>query len=75
MRAPQFPSFFKTQKTKEFSYHSRYWNKQKENLKKGKISEIMFNQNKRNHQIEKGRNKRIIFLIIVLSLLVYYLLT
>lgn len=73
---PKLPSFFKTQKTKEFNFQPRYWNKEKERreeVKKGQIRDVKFRSNNRNYQIEKARNKRIIFLIILLSLLVYYL--
>lgn len=75
---PKLPSFFKTQKTKEFTYRPRYWDKQKERrerVKEGKIEGLKFRSNTRNQKIEKARNKRIFLLIILLSLLVYYLVT
>ena len=67
MKAPNFPSFFKKTQANKFDYKARYYTK-KENRKL-----INFN---RSHDLKtsKGRNKRIIFIIIVLSLFTYYFL-
>ena len=73
MQAPKIPSFFKTPIAKSFSFKPRYYNKQKERieqLQKGSKVKIKFNR-KHTHYKEKGRIIRIIFLIIILSLLAY----
>ena len=68
MKTPNFPSFFKKTQANKFDYKARYFTKKKENRKR-----INFN---RSHDLKtsKGRNKRIIFIIIVLSLFTYYFL-
>ena len=68
MKAPNLPSFFKKIQTTKFNFQPRYYN-EKENKKKT----LRF---KRIHDSKsiKGRNKRIIFIIILLSLLAYYFL-
>ena len=68
MKAPNLPSFFKKIQTAKFNFQPRYYN-EKENKKKT----LRF---KRIHDSKsiKGRNKRIIFIIILLSLLAYYFL-
>lgn len=69
MKAPKIPSFFKGTENKQFSFSTRYYNKTKEE-KEGKKLKIKFNRNYTKKQ-EKGRSIRIIFLIIILSLLSY----
>ena len=68
MKAPNLPSFFKKIQVTKFNFQPRYYN-EKENKKKT----LRF---KRIHDSKsiKGRNKRIIFIIILLSLLAYYFL-
>ena len=73
MQAPRIPSFFKTLENKSFSFEPRYYDENKERrekLKKGVKTNIKFNKSKRKNN-SKGRNLRIIFLIIILSLLSY----
>ena len=68
MKAPNLPSFFKKIQAAKFNFQPRFYN-EKENKKKT----LRF---KRIHDSKsiKGRNKRIIFIIILLSLLAYYFL-
>jgi hypothetical protein len=75
MKAPDLPSFFKNQGFKEFTFKPRYYNpnSRKNNNTGKKKKTIKFNKISNNDLI-KGRNKRIIFIIIVLSLLTYYFL-
>ena len=75
MKAPNLPSFFKNQALKEFTFKPRYYNpySRTNNNKKKKKKSIKFNKIS-NNELTKGRNKRIIFIIIVLSLLTYYFL-
>jgi|TARA_B110000881_G_scaffold184544_1_gene172323 hypothetical protein len=75
MKAPKLPSFYKNQGLQGFKFTPRYYkpNARKnknlgENHKKIKFKKIS------NNELIKGRNKRIIFIIIVLSLLTYYFL-
>ena len=73
MRAPKIPSFFKSSKARTFSFQPRYYDELKERHTKlnhqGK-RDVKF---KKIHakQEEKGRNIRIVLLIIILSLLAY----
>ena len=73
MKAPKIPYFFKSSEIKKFTFKPRYYDEIKERYKQlneNKKSNIKFKRiySKRN---EKGRNFRIIFLIIILSLLAY----
>ena len=73
MQAPKIPSIFNALRSKEFSFKPRYYDKSKERIeaiKKGKRAKIKFNK-EHNQKNEKVRNLRIIFLIIILSLLAY----
>ena len=73
MQAPKIPSIFKALRAKEFSFKPRYYDKikeRRETLKKGTSAKIKFNR-ENNQKNEKARNMRIIFLIIILSLLAY----
>ncbi len=73
MQSPKLPSFFKTVDNKRFSFKPRYYDKQKERkeeLIKGIKTKIKFSKNHIQKK-EKGRNKRIIIMIIILSLLCY----
>ena len=75
MQAPRIPSFFKTSSAKSFSFIPRYYDKHKERrekLQKGEKASIKFKRNHTKKQ-QKGRGIRIVFLIIVLSLLAYKL--
>jgi len=75
MQAPRIPSFFKTSSAKSFSFIPRYYDKHKERREKLQKREKASIKFKRNHakKQQKGRGIRIIFLIIVLSLLAYKL--
>lgn len=68
MKAPNLPSFFKKIQANKFNYKPLFYN---ENIKRSK--RINF---KRIHDSEssKGRTKRLIFIIIILSLLAYFFL-
>lgn len=70
MRIPKILSFFNSPEISKFNFSTRYYNKNLDNKK-----QIKFNRPLTNPKSEKGRNKRIIFFIIILSLLAYYLLT
>ena len=75
MQAPKLPSFFKNPKYKSFSFTPRYYNKNKERitqLESGKKINIKFSLSNKKTNL-KVRNQRIIFLIIILSLLTYNL--
>jgi len=77
MQAPRLPSFFKSPNTKDFSFKPRYYDKRKERreqLLKEKRSPLRFKRNNLNTSVQKGRKYRILFLIIILSLLAYKLL-
>tara|TARA_B110000914_G_scaffold219374_1_gene227950 strand:- start:351 stop:590 length:240 start_codon:yes stop_codon:yes gene_type:complete len=77
MPAPKLPSFFKTPSAKYFSFKPRYYDEKKERreqlLKEGK-SPLKFKRTNLKHPAQKGRRYRILFLIIILSLLAYKLL-
>ena len=73
MKAPKIPSFFKTVSPKAFKFNPRYYNKKKERkkiLKKDEKSKVKFRSN-HTQKREKGSWIRIVFLIIILSLLSY----
>jgi len=76
MHAPKLPSFFKAPNSKYFSFKPRYYNEKKERreqlLKKEK-SPLKFKRNNLKSPPQKARKFRIIFLIIILSLLAYKL--
>ena len=75
MRAPKIPSFFKSSKAKPFSFQPRYYDELKERhtkLNHQKKQDIKFKK-RSTKQEEKGRNIKIILLIIILSLLAYKL--
>ena len=77
MQAPKIPSFFKAPNAKNFSFKPRYYEQNKERrdqlMKEGKLP-LKFKRNKIKHPAQKGRKYRILFLIIILSLLAYKLL-
>ena len=79
MQAPRIPSFFKTQKIKEFNFKPRYYNKRKEVLnqlkKKGERTKGLFFNRKRKQIGVGNRSKRLIIILIALFLLTYLLLT
>ncbi|MEC7646657.1 MAG: hypothetical protein VX689_04155 [Bacteroidota bacterium] len=71
MKAPKLPSFFKVPISKSFSFRPRYYDERKERYGKTKKNiNISLNRNQTT-KVEKGRNTRIILLIIILSLLAY----
>lgn len=77
MKTPSLPSFFKTQKAKQFTFIPRYYNERKErinNINKEEKYVLPFDYKKRNHSLAKGKRYQIIFFIIILSLLTYKLL-
>jgi hypothetical protein len=77
MQAPRLPSFFKAPNAKNFSFKPRYYDQNKERreqlIKQGK-SPLKFKRSKIKKSAQKGRKYRILFLIIILSLLAYKLL-
>ena len=74
MKAPRLPSFFKAPSTKYFSFKPRYYDERREQLLKEGKSPLKFKKNNLKHPAQKGRRYRILFLIIILSLLAYKLL-
>lgn len=76
MKAPQIPSFFKSQQIKNFNFLPRYY-KEKINKKIKKkhqhSSKIKFERITNPYTL-KRRNIKIFFLIIILSLLAFILL-
>tara|TARA_B110000003_G_C16648678_1_gene533199 strand:+ start:361 stop:600 length:240 start_codon:yes stop_codon:yes gene_type:complete len=77
MQAPRLPSFFKSSVSKSFSFKSRYYDERKERreqLEKEGKSTLKFKRNNLKNPVQKGRKYRIIFMIIILSLLAYKLL-
>jgi hypothetical protein len=77
MQAPRLPSFFKTPNARNFSFKPRYYDQNKERreqLIKQDKSPLKFKRNKVKPSTQKGRKYRILFLIILLSLLAYKLL-
>jgi hypothetical protein len=77
MQAPKLPSFFKVPNTKNFSFKPRYYDQnreRREQLIKQGGSPLKFKRNKVKHPAQKDRKYRILFLIIILSLLAYKLL-
>ncbi len=76
MQAPKIPSFFKAPNAKNFSFKPRHYDQDKERreqLIKEEKSPLRFKRNKIKQTAQKGRKYRILFLIIVLSLLAYKL--
>ena len=63
MKAPNLPSFFKKIQAAKFNFQPRYYN-EKENKKKT----LLFKRINDSKSI-KGINKRIIFIIIIISFL------
>ena len=73
MLAPKLPSLFKASSSKSFSFKTRYYDQEKERreqLHEGIKTNIKFNRN-HSQRKEKGRKRRIVFIIIILSLLAY----
>jgi hypothetical protein len=76
MKAPKLPSFFKAPSSKYFSFKPRYYNESKERreqLLKEEKSPLKFKRNNLKSPPQKARKFRILFLIIILSLLAYKL--
>jgi hypothetical protein len=77
MQAPRLPSFFKSPNAKNFSFKPRYYDERKERRKqllKEEKNPLKFKRNNLKTSVQKGRKYRILFLIIILSLLAYKLL-
>ena len=76
MQAPKIPSFFKVPNTRHFSFKPRHYNERKERreqlLNEGKHT-LKFKRSNMKYPSQKARKFRIIFLIIILSLLAYKL--
>lgn len=73
MNTSNIPSFFKSIKPKSFNFKPRYYDERKQRidqLEKGVKPNIRFNRNYTNKK-EKTRKMKIVFLIILLSLLAY----
>ena len=73
MKAPKIPSFFKASRAKSFSFKPRYYDERKERrkqLQEGTIANIRFKRGYTQKE-QKGRSMKIVFLIIILSLLAY----
>ena len=73
MKAPKIPSFFKASNSKSFSFNPRYYDRRKERreqLKEGTRANIRFHRGHTQKE-QKGRSMKIVFLIIILSLLAY----
>ena len=69
------PSFFKSIKPKTFNFKPRYYDETKQRidqLEKGIKPNIQFNRN-HSKKKEKTRKMKIVFIIILLSLLAYKL--
>jgi len=76
MQAPKLPSFFKAPNSKYFSFNPRYYDEKKqrrEQLLKKEKSPLKFKRNNLKSPPQKARKFRILFLIIILSLLAYKL--
>lgn len=74
MQAPKLPSFIKTENNKRFFFKPRYYDEKKERikqLKKDGKSPLKLKRKKLKHPLRKVRGGRILFLIIILSLLAY----
>tara|TARA_B110000459_G_scaffold174666_1_gene197552 strand:- start:3 stop:242 length:240 start_codon:yes stop_codon:yes gene_type:complete len=76
MQVPKLPSFFKATNAKYFSFKPRYYCEKKERreqLLKEEKSSLKFKRNNLKFPPQKVRKFRILFLIIILSLLAYKL--
>ena len=74
----KIPSFFKSYQPKQFTFLPRYYNKEKERkeeLYNSTRKTIKFNRKNTLKNTKNDRKYKIIFLIILLSLLSYKLLT
>ena len=77
MQSPRLPSIFKSPQIRRFSFPVRYYDERKERRKqllKEEKNPLKFKRNNLKTSVQKGRKYRILFLIIILSLLVYKLL-
>ena len=77
MRAPKLPSFFNSKNPKGFIFKPRYYDERKEWIykKNTHINKKIKFTSKSTIKQQKGRNIRIIFLIIILSLLAFIFIT
>ena len=76
MQAPRLPSFFKSPNIRKFNFPNRYYDEKKErieNLKKRQTSKIKFKTN-RVSETKTNRSKKLLFIIIVLTLATYLIL-
>tara|TARA_X000000368_G_C22931988_1_gene668084 strand:- start:454 stop:693 length:240 start_codon:yes stop_codon:yes gene_type:complete len=77
MQAPRLPSLFKSINVKKFYFKPRYYDERKERRKqllKEEKNPLKFKRTNLKTSVQKGRKYRILFLIIILSLLAYKLL-
>ena len=77
MNVPKIPSFFNTQNPKKFNFTPRYYSKGKERKKQNsatKKTTLKFRRLNQNKITQNERRYKIIFFIIILSLLSYKLL-
>tara|TARA_B100001758_G_C18332904_1_gene569873 strand:- start:1016 stop:1252 length:237 start_codon:yes stop_codon:yes gene_type:complete len=76
MYTPKLPSFFKSYQAKKFNFIPRYYDakkERKEELLNSKIKSIKFRRKSLPKNMKNERRYKIIFLIIILSLLSYKL--
>ena len=76
MKAPKLPSLFKIHESKSFEFKPRYLKAKKRRKKmlfKENTSQLKITKNKNLNKEQKVRKYRILFLIIILSLLAYKL--
>jgi len=76
MQAPRLPSMFKSQKNKQFTFSTRYYDESKERLsklKEGKSVEIKFKSD-RNSGMNKGRTFRLVTVLFILLVFAYLIL-
>jgi len=77
MKIPKIPSLFKSPTAKSFSFKPRYYDSRKERqetIKQKEKTKLGFKIRSQSQMTQKGRQYRIIFLIFILSLLMYQLL-
>ena len=76
MQAPRLPSIFKSPNIRKFNLPVRYYDKGKErieNLKKTRKTKIKF-KNNRSFGSKTNRSKKLLFIIIILTLVTYLIL-
>ena len=76
MQAPRLPSIFKNPNIRKFNFPVRYYDKGKErieNFKKPRKTKIKFKKN-RSSETKTNRSKKLLFIIIILTLVAYLIL-